>query len=86
MKWQVMKTVLEPIGRDRDDSMIHWHKAVMRVVATVEAPTAAKAIKAAKEAGYTAPIVQLKDDGAAARFLSKIRSMARPAREMAEVA
>ena len=83
MKWEVLKTVLEPQYRDPKD-LIYWHKAVMRVVAVVEAPTAAKAIAEAKKAGHTAPVVQLKDDGAAARFMSKIRSMARPAREPAE--
>lgn len=86
MKWEVIKPQMQPIGRDRDDSLVHWHKAVMRVVGVVEAPTAAAAIAAAKQAGHTAPLVQPADGAAAARFLAKIRSLARTPREAAEVA
>ena len=86
MKWEVLKPQMQPIGRDREDSLVHWHKVVMKVVGLVEASSSADAIAAAKKAGYSAPVVQLADSAAAERFVSKIRSMARPVRETAEVA
>jgi hypothetical protein len=85
MKWEVLKTHLEPIGRGTEDTM-HWHRAVMRVVGIVEAATAESALQAARKAGHLAPVVKPADDAAAARFTAKIRSMARPARAVAEVA
>lgn len=86
MKWEVIKPQMQPIGRDREESLVHWHKVVMRVVGMVEAPTAAAAIAEAKKAGYTAPLVQPADGAAAARFLAKIKTLARSPREAAEVA
>lgn len=86
MKWEVIKPVLQPAGRDREDSLVHWHKVVMRVVGVVEASSSADAIAAAKKAGHGAPVVQLADSAAAAKFIDKLRGMGRQVRETAEVA
>lgn len=58
MLFDVFRTRLHPSGRDPENPMIHWHRAEMIRVTSVDAESPEDAIEAAKAAGFVAPLVQ----------------------------